>query len=317
MKRLIRLLASVVITLALVWLLLSKVNIADILDVLSKASPANLAICLFFYIMLMVARAWRFRILLNNKIGFMRLFNITMFHNLMNNIVPFRIGELSYIYLIKKAKKKYSHGIASLLVSRIFDLISMAIVLIVALMFSDISIISLPILVFFVLILIFSAFVLVFKNKFVLLLLKKISKAVSKINKGLSKKLDIYSKELIEAFSDIKSKETIFLTFMYSLVIIGFSMSFTYFLASTVGFFLPLPVLVIATTASILTTVLPIYGLGGFGTVEAAWTIVLTYFGYSASVAIIIAFSIHIVQLLFSVILGGIGWLNLKYEEKI
>jgi uncharacterized protein (TIRG00374 family) len=306
---------SIVITAVLMWLLLSKVRVADVFSVLSKTNLTALGICLAFYLLMMLIRTWRFNLLLKNKILTGKLFWITLFYNFVNNLVPFRIGEFSYVYLVKKATKKFSPGIASLLISRVFDFIALAFVFIIALYFSKFSLFSPYIIAGFVIALIVVAFILIYKIDTMLLPIQKFAKVIAGTNKGLSKNILGFSNDLAKAFSEIKSKKIMFETFLSSVAITLLSMIFTFYLVLSVGYYLPINVLIIATIASILTTILPIYGLGGFGTVEAAWVIVLTYFGYATETAVVLSFSVHIIQLVFSALLGLAGWLGLKWKK--
>jgi uncharacterized membrane protein YbhN (UPF0104 family) len=61
---------------------------------------------------------------------------------------------------------------------------------------------------------------------------------------------------------------------------------------------------VLGTSASELTTVLPIHSIGGIGTYEAGWIGAFIIMGMSRKVAVTMAFLFHMVLLLFSVLLG-------------
>jgi len=57
-------------------------------------------------------------------VGIRDLFKIVCVHNMMNNLLPARTGEVSYIYLINKVHERdISEGIATLVVARVFDFI--------------------------------------------------------------------------------------------------------------------------------------------------------------------------------------------------
>lgn len=76
------------------------------------------------YIVVQGAKTLRFHFFLGQKIGFTELFSITALHSFWNNILPFRSGELSYLYLIKKTGKvPGSDNVTSLVLSRFFDFI--------------------------------------------------------------------------------------------------------------------------------------------------------------------------------------------------
>jgi len=74
--------------------------------------------------------------------------------------------------------------------------------------------------------------------------------------------------------------------------------------------------IVLGTTAAELTTILPIHGVGGFGTYESAWAGAYYLLGFTKQLAIKAAFSFHLIALLYSVILGVGSLILLKFVKK-
>ena len=72
-----------------------------------------------------------------------------------------------------------------------------------------------------------------------------------------------------------------------------------------------------ASSFAIITTILPVQGIGGFGTMEGGWTIGLMAMGVTKGIAISSGFSYHIIVLFYIGILGCIGILknNIKFIE--
>jgi len=100
---------AVVITIALVAILLSQIRIADVIATLAGIDPLYLIAGFVLYVCSYFFRALRFHILLNGEVGLWDLFNIVCVHNMMNNILPARTGELSYIYLLKRFYNYNNH----------------------------------------------------------------------------------------------------------------------------------------------------------------------------------------------------------------
>ena len=88
-----------------------------------------------------------------------------------------------------------------------------------------------------------------------------------------------------------------------------------YYFVIAIGYYLPLNILIIASTFSILSTVLPINGLGSFGTMEGVWVLILGYFAYSVNDSVLLSLSLHIILLLSSSVLGLVSWIKLKQKE--
>lgn len=78
------------------------------------------------------------------------------------------------------------------------------------------------------------------------------------------------------------------------------------------GFDLSYLSIIIGATFILLTTILPIQGIAGFGTTELIWTLVFVSLGLSKNAAIVSGFSYHILVILFFMILGIYGWLKIR-----
>ena len=116
---------ATVITVILVAILLSQISIGDITKTLTDIEPSYIIVGFVLYIFSYFFRALRFRILLNKKLSIKDLFSIVCVHNMANNILPARTGEVSYVYLSKKLHNvSVGEGVASLAVARMFDFIT-------------------------------------------------------------------------------------------------------------------------------------------------------------------------------------------------
>ena len=132
MKKVVTKLASIILTVILVAILLSQINPRTITTALTSINPIYIIIGFFFYLGSYIFRALRFYILLNKQIRVKSLFTIVCVHNMMNNILPVRTGELAYIYMLKKLHTKpTSEGFATLMVARVFDLITVSLLFLV------------------------------------------------------------------------------------------------------------------------------------------------------------------------------------------
>ena len=130
---------TIILTILLVIMLLSQIQVADIIKTLLTVDPLYILLGFALYIFGCFFRALRFYILLNGDVGLRDMFNIVCIHNMMNNLLPARTGELSYIHLLKKChNKKVGDGVATLFVARVFDIISISLLFSVsALMVKD------------------------------------------------------------------------------------------------------------------------------------------------------------------------------------
>jgi uncharacterized membrane protein YbhN (UPF0104 family) len=92
------------------------------------------------------------------------------------------------------------------------------------------------------------------------------------------------------------------------------SFLFYYVLARDFGMQIGFFEVSIAAILIIISGLLPIGGLAGFGTIELAWTIGLVLFGIDKQTAVISGFIIHIIRIMHFTILGMAG-LAIRYSE--
>ncbi len=123
-QRLIRVL-SVLITLILLAVLAGEVKWDEFDDLLGKVAVTSWLAALLAYLALNLFRALRFRILLDKSDSPWRiLIPITLYHNFLVRALPFKLGELSYIVLLR-SRLNYSmeEGVSSLFGARILELL--------------------------------------------------------------------------------------------------------------------------------------------------------------------------------------------------
>ena len=134
-----KVLFPIIITAVLVWFLLSQVEVKTIVTTFKDVPLHLVLIGFFFYAFSYLFRAMRFKVLLHNEIGLKTLLNIVAVHTMLTNLLPFRSGELSYFYLLKKKGgiDSYMSGVPSLILARVFDLVAISFLFLVS--FSGIS----------------------------------------------------------------------------------------------------------------------------------------------------------------------------------
>jgi uncharacterized protein (TIRG00374 family) len=126
-KEILRLLI-IPFALILVILLLMQISLSDIATALSSVSIPYLLLGFFLYIVVYAVRALRFRIMLNNIGDFADMFNIVCLHNLANSVMPFRTGELSFVYLAKsRLTVSTALSLSTVALARMYDALAVCI----------------------------------------------------------------------------------------------------------------------------------------------------------------------------------------------
>ena len=113
-----------VLAIIITYFLLKEIDIQQIPQTLSRLSIKALLIGFTCYCLLVLAKASRFRALLNLDSSVHQIFPILALHTFWGNILPMRTGDVSYVYLMQRRQKvDATQGIASLLVASLIDLI--------------------------------------------------------------------------------------------------------------------------------------------------------------------------------------------------
>lgn len=310
---------GIVISIVFIWILLTQISLSEIILVLSKINLNIFALGFCLYLSTYFFRVLRFKILLNNKIGFKKLFSIVCVHNLVNNLLPARTGELSYVYMVKKNGVSTGEGIATLMIARIFDIIAISSLFFVSALFVG----NLPVLLLnavwmiagVLAILILFLFSLAYKGEKVVKIADKILEKIKlkkfKIVGFLLKKAE----ETVKNFETIKSKKVILYSFLLSLFVWYCLYSMNYVLLGGMGLDLVIWIVVLGSTFSVISTLLPIQGIAGFGTYEGTWALAFIALGLTKEVAISSGFGVHIILVVYFLITGSFGLIMMKFKK--
>jgi uncharacterized protein (TIRG00374 family) len=297
------------VTVLLAWLLVREIGAAAVVDSLRKADLAWAAVAFCCYVACYLFRAVRFSVMLQHKLSFTCLFSVVCLHNLLTSLLPFRSGELSYPYMLSRRGIGAGEGIATLVLARIFDFISIAIAFLIAMSFLP----ALPPLVqgsiwtisIFLAALVAACLLSVFAaGIFVSAMKRMVPKSLQRHKAGIWawKKL----REVVAAAKALRGK-MILKVMLSSAGIWVFQFLIYGALLKSIGIQLGFAGLVVTVTLVSLASAIPIQGLAGIGTNEAYWTAVLMALGIEKGPAIAAAFAQHFFVIVFYVILGLLG----------
>ncbi|NQU98257.1 flippase-like domain-containing protein [Candidatus Woesearchaeota archaeon] len=282
------------ITIIILYFLLKDIPFNTFIVLAEKITVQVLFITFFTYLLMNLARAMRIKKIFPS-IKFSKLANIVFIHNMINNILPFRIGEFSYIYMIKKEKSS-SQAISSLMILRITDLIGVFLIFSCSLLFIPLND-TITKLFGYILLIVIASVVFIFG-------FAKINLLKFKIIKDVRQSLKKYTPRKISLLT------------VDSLIIWVLSFLFYYFFIIALGIELSFFQVVVAAVLIIFSTILPISGIGGFGTTELAWTIGLMIFGVEKNIAIMSGLLIHVIKIVMFVIIGLFGLASSYYSSK-
>lgn len=284
--------------------------------------PLNIVlICFLLYVFICLLRSYRFHIILDHKINIGKLFNIVAIHQLFNGLLPVKLGEFSYLYLIgKKGGIPAGQGAASLIIVRIFELVSTLTLISIALFLYGNTISQINNKYIFIPGLLISALLILgfFKIKIIFNIVKLI------LTFSIWNRLPFYhyiNRKLVEvenSFYSVQNIRKIMIILITSGLIVFFTFYNSYLILYSIGLQLNFFQLVIAMSVTILGLFLPIQGIGNLGSFEATFLLGLLLFNIPESIAFPAVLALHIISFVFIIILGLFGWffLNKTPEPK-
>lgn len=315
-------LTAAIVTITLVAILLSQIELGDVVDTLTGIDPVYLVAGFGLYVLSYFFRALRFHILLNREVGIKDLFGIVCLHNMANNILPARTGELSYIYLIKNNHHvPIRDGVASLMVARVFDFVAIAVIFLISFNFLTESCLIVPLFskILMLIVILMSIILLAFiysqkiidyikSSSFCVMIPKnRIDFLTNRLN-TIAKKIDVIVNTKHITHAALLSTMVWFSSFMMG-----------YLLIIKMGMQLDIWAILVGFTFSVLISILPIHGIGGFGTMEGGWAVIFIALGAEKEIAISTGFAYHIIIIIYTIFLGicSMLFLNPSIESKL
>jgi uncharacterized protein (TIRG00374 family) len=317
-----RLILSILITVGIIVILLLQISLKDLYALLKTIDPLWAVLGSIAYFLATLFRALRFKWLLHSKgISFSDLFRITAFYHLSLMVLPSKLGELSYPYLLKKiSAMNVTEGLASLIVSRVYDFfIILMILLFFSIGFQGLFKVNPFLIILLVALLIgFIFFALSNISSF----LRWLSNALGRISHRFGARnirlflwMQEKMSEMSEDFYAIKARRTYFPVSVTSLA--SWVMIFCTFYAYMKGFGIDIPFtkMIFGSTVGVIANALPISGIGNWGTLEAGWAAGFLMVGLSKEKAIETGFGVHIIIFIVCVIISFFCWVTFKRQK--
>ncbi len=316
----IKFIFSTLFAIAVIGYCLSQIKVSQFAHVLLKCSWGWLFLGLMVTVLNIFIRAYRFRVLIpSHNPGLRDLFKIQCLFSMLTYLLPFKSGEVSFIYLMKNnLQVQLEDSTAMLVIARVFDymMVSFLFFIMLFLMWERIpykvGIIISPvilILVFVFLVL----FITIWKSEKINDILRNQSKRIWISNNSIFKVIVDKLMDVIVSIRKIHEKKVYTKVVLLSLLSwIMVAISF-YIITKSVGYEL-------SYIAAMCLTVLIfpisfIQGIGNLGTHEAEWIPVLILFGFTQENAIIISLASHIIIIFYFMLIAGYAWLALKFSR--
>lgn len=316
---------GILLTIAILIYLSRYISIDSFHSLFTETRITTLLVATMIYVTTYLARTYRFWLMFHiSERSFSNTMAVVSLHTFFNHVLPFRTGELSYLYFQKRYNKiAYTTGSATLLAARLFDVLTL---LIWGIIFIDGYLLKNSRFDYFI----YLNVSVLFLCALFYFLYNRVTKIASPTPNGghsMSGEIDSlpsasFLNRFVTVIKGIRAKliETLaqvsfphifvssmliwFLTFMYFFTIL-------LSLGSDIGFAKSLP----AAFGAIIGNLLPVNGIGSIGTFEAGMALGQKAVGTSGELSVTLAFFVHGHAIAVGAILATTGWFFMKLKN--
>jgi len=283
------LLISLLILAAFVLILIRYEVFASVRRIVENLNPHFVLISLILYSSTYIFRALRFKLFFNIEIS--KMFSVMCVHTFFNNVLPFRSGESSFPIILKKLFEiPLTQSSTALLIARIFDLLTLAVLFLISL--TSLNAIR--------------GWLVLFPVSLLLAILSLLLLSYRLLWK-LRRKHSVLE-ALFSFVNSYVSGRNLLLTMIYSLTTWFLKFSSFFFILKAAGIDIDFLKTVFVSTFGEATTILPVHSIGGFGTYEGGLVGGFSLAGMDPKIALSISLYFHSTLLLMSFILSVAGW---------
>ena len=306
---------SIVVTIVLLAYLISNIDTSEFGILLEKVTGISLIGAFASYLSLNIFRAIRFRVLLDKSETPLRvLIPITLYHNFLVRLLPFKLGELSYIVLLRN-RLNYSmeSGVSSLFGARILELLIIVVVFAFGIVLSGEQFASQrdSLLILVAVIFVGSVVGLYFAGTIIRVMLQVMNNLVNKITSNPIAFIETVTHKLQEMaieFDRIRNPQLFISALLISCLTYTTSFMTNYILLTAVGLNEAFPIVITIISIGMFTSAFP-FSVSGFGIVELGWFFGLTTFAsFSESLAASTGILLHGFQVGAATLYGIIGY---------
>ncbi|OGL45589.1 MAG: hypothetical protein A2161_10690, partial [Candidatus Schekmanbacteria bacterium RBG_13_48_7] len=301
---------SLLVSVVIVWYLFTKIDFVELCNLLIHIHLQGFIAYLATYAGLIVFRALRFHILVGSgKISFPEMILVTMVRNLFVDLLPARLGALSYIYILtRRFGFAFEIGAASLLLSFLFDFLVMVPLLLIAILAAGTegNIFLNPVFLSFS-----GLFLLIFIIAVIYIV--PILRIVLKTSDWILKCLHLNHLNMVQFLKEkfrlviiqtqiIKDRGIFSTILVISILVRLFKYASLYYLLYSLLFNegimlynLDFWKVFLCSAGAELSAMLPIQGIAGIGTWAAAWSLVFKAMGFEERLAVLSGLGVHLV----------------------
>jgi uncharacterized membrane protein YbhN (UPF0104 family) len=315
-RRALRVLLALAVTAALAGLIAWAVPFGDVLDALERFDPLWLPALLGSYALTFPCRAARFRAL-GVPLGLVDLTAVATIHQFMNRVLPVRAGELAFPVLVRRlCGTSLVEGVALVALGHLLDLALIAVAFLAGLLAvpqaraavgpvgTALVAAALPAMV-----------------AGYLLLPSLGSRLARALAARWRERRPRWSTRLEHAAETLAAVRTVSRRAFFSALVWTILLWLTTFgacWATMVAMAVPVEPasVVVGSTAAVLASVVPIGGIGSFGTLEGGWAAGFVLVGVAPAAAVASALVLSGTTFAFTLVAAGGAWLRLRGRKR-
>lgn len=307
---------SLLIAGMIVAVMLAQVDWAAFWRILQELSPVHLVGAFAVYVLLNFFRSLRYITLLDRPLAIRRVFPIALYHNFLVRLLPFKLGEISYIVLMqKRLNVPVKAGVSSLFSSRLLELLVIVLVAAVSLLGSG-DVLVLPYQGAIAGVLVAGCLVGgVVGFYYMGAILRTIARLLRRLF-AVSLLLSIADKleGLAQDFDRLHHPRIFAWALFWSLFTYSCSFGVNWILLMAIGIQPDLSTLVVLVSLGMFATAFP-FNISGFGVVELSWGFGLTVLlGLTMGEATSIGLMLNGYQLLCAALSGTVGYVVVQWQ---
>ena len=325
----LRWLASLLMSAALLVYLLAQIELGQLAATLANLHLPSLALYVAISAAGLLARSARYWVLLDGKIRLWPLMLVTLVRNLFVDLLPARIGSLSYVYMVTaRYGLPLDEALASFFLAFVFDIVAIAPLLLLALLAVGGT---LPTGSWFlgglaILLLAGCLAGLYLMGPALRLLALTLSTVGARGSASFAGRLERVARSFASTADEVDAswqRGVALPVFLISIVVRLCKFGAYYCLLHAIlvphGYTwgtLSFPMVFLGVAGAELSATLPLHSLAGFGTYEAAWTLGFTQLGMSTEIAILSGFATHLLSQIHDYGLGLLAFLWLMRPRR-
>lgn len=302
--------------------LLTTVSPAEILNAIKGLTPRWIILFLLFSFGQTLFRTWRYNLLLSTA-GYrpdsLALFLITLVRGFFSDLLPARLGTLIYIFLVQtRLGIPFGPAASSFAYSFLFDIISLAFLIILAVLWQSSGVFSPAALFGGAAGIGLAGIAILLALPYILRMMATVSTKIPMASQIFRQRLHNALQEAGDTMAAAREQGVFWRVLALSLGVRSCKYLSLYVLLLALvlpmGFTresFPLAKVFLGLCSAELAASLPVSGIAGFGAYEGAWALVFQLLGYPERIAVLTSISHHLLTQVYGYSLGAFSLLLL------